>query len=97
MRWSWKIGRLGGVDIFIHATFFLLLAWVGLSHWTQWRTGAAVFEGVAFILVIFGCVLLHELGHATAARRYGISTRDITLYPIGGVARLERMPEDPLE
>ncbi|RIK87681.1 MAG: site-2 protease family protein [Planctomycetota bacterium] len=97
MRWSWRIGRLGGVDIFIHATFFLLLAWVALEHWAAARSGAAVFEGVAFILAIFGCVLLHELGHATAARRYGIPTRDITLYPIGGVARLERMPDDPLE
>lgn len=97
MRWSWRIGRLAGVDIYIHATFLLLLAWVALSYWVTWHTAAAVLEGLAFILAIFGCVVLHELGHATAARRFGIPTRDITLYPIGGVARLQRMPEAPLQ
>ncbi|MCC6491791.1 MAG: site-2 protease family protein [Pirellulales bacterium] len=97
MRWSWKIGRLWGVDVYVHATFFLLLAWVAIEHWSAARSAAAVVEGVAFILAIFGCVLLHELGHAAAARRYGIPTHDITLYPIGGVARLERMPDEPLQ
>jgi Zn-dependent protease len=95
MKWSWKIGTLASIDLRIHVTFLLLLAWVAISHWTAGRSPAAALNGVVFILALFTCVVLHELGHALAARRYGISTRDITLLPIGGVARLERMPEDP--
>jgi Zn-dependent protease/predicted transcriptional regulator len=95
MRWGWKIGRLFGIEIRLHVTFFLLLAWVGLSYWITERNLNAVFFGISFIIAVFGCVVLHELGHALAAKRCGIQTRDITLLPIGGVARLERMPDDP--
>jgi Zn-dependent protease/CBS domain-containing protein len=95
MKWSWKLGRIAGVDLYIHATFLLLVGWVALSHWLQGRSVAAATAGVAFILALFSCVVLHELGHALAAKKFGIKTRDITLLPIGGAARLERMPEDP--
>lgn len=95
MKWSWKLGRAFGIDIFMHATFVLLLAWVALSAYLRDRDAHAMLVGVAFMLAIFGSVLLHELGHALAAKRFGIRTRDITLLPIGGVARLERMPEKP--
>lgn len=95
MKWSWKLGRISGIGVYIHATFLLLVGWVALSHWTRERTAGAAISGVVFILALFACVLAHELGHALAARRYGIATRDITLLPIGGVARLERMPEEP--
>jgi len=95
MKWSWKMGRLFGIDVHVHATFWLLVGWIGLMHWMQERTVAAVMAGTFFILALFVCVLLHELGHSLAARRYGIGTRDITLLPIGGVARLERMPTRP--
>jgi len=95
MKWSWKIGTLAGIELRIHLTFLLLLGWVGATHWMAGRSADAALNGVAFILALFGCVLLHELGHSLAARRYGIPTRDITLLPIGGVARLERMPEKP--
>ncbi len=95
MRWSWKIGRFAGIDVFVHATFFLLIGWVGLSYWLQQGSLAAALSGVLFILTLFLCVVLHEFGHALTARRFGIQTRDITLLPIGGVARLERMPDEP--
>ncbi len=95
MKWSWKIGTLTGIELRIHVTFLLLLGWVGAAHWIAGRSVDAALNGMAFILALFSCVLLHELGHSLAARRYGIPTRDITLLPIGGVARLERMPEKP--
>jgi Zn-dependent protease len=84
---SWKLGRVAGIDVFLHPTFLLLLAYVGL---TQGGIGS-----VFLVSSVFGCVLLHELGHALTARRFGIATEDITLYPIGGVARLRRMPRAP--
>jgi Zn-dependent protease/CBS domain-containing protein len=97
MRWQWKLGTFAGIDVFVHATFLLLIGWIGYSHWLQYGTIAKVVEGILFILVLFLSVVLHEYGHALTARKYGIKTRDITLYPIGGVARLERMPEKPIE
>jgi len=81
---SWKLGRIAGIDVFVHPTFLLILLLPGV-----WEIGLLTMAAV------FGCVLLHEFGHALMARRYGIGTRDITLYPIGGVARLERMPRAP--
>lgn len=97
MRWQWKIGTFAGIDVFVHATFLLLIGWVGYSHWLEHGTIAKAAEGILFILALFLCVVLHEYGHALTARRYGVKTRDITLYPIGGVARLERIPEKPIE
>jgi Zn-dependent protease/CBS domain-containing protein len=94
MAWSFPIGRLFGSEIRVHITFLLLLAWIGVSHYQHGGTAAAV-QGIAFILALFACVVAHEFGHALAARRYGIRTPDITLLPIGGLARLERMPEQP--
>jgi stage IV sporulation protein FB len=96
MRWSFHLIRVAGIDVKVHATFFLLLAWIG---WLHHRAGGlpAAIDGILFVSLIFLCVLLHEFGHALAARRYGIKTPDITLLPIGGVARLERMPDKPSE
>jgi len=84
MRISWKLGRVAGIDLFLHPTFLLILL-PGMTG------GLSAF----FIVALFGCVVLHELGHALMARRFGIETLDITLYPIGGVARLQRMPRAP--
>lgn len=95
MKWSWKIGEFKGIPIHIHTTFFFLLAWVALAQLAGGGGANAIAGGLLFIVMIFACVLLHEFGHALAARRCGIRTRDITLLPIGGLARLERMPEDP--
>ena len=95
MKWSIRIGKLFGIPVYIHLTFLLLLAWVGVLNFRDGHSLHAAVEGVLFIVTIFACVVLHELGHALTARKYGISTRDITLLPIGGVARLDRMPDDP--
>ena len=97
MKWQWKLGNFAGIDVYIHATFLLLIGWVGFSHWIEHQNWARVLNGIFFILALFVCVILHEYGHALTARKYGIKTRDITIYPIGGVARLERMPEKPIE
>jgi stage IV sporulation protein FB len=94
MAWSFPIATVRGTVIRIHVTFFLLLAWIGAMHARQGGLADAL-AGMAFISIVFACVVLHELGHAAAARRYGIATPDITLLPIGGVAQLERIPEEP--
>ena len=97
MKWSLKMGRVLGIDVYIHITFLLLLGFIGVAQWAGGRSVAAALSGVLFFVGLFLCVLLHEFGHALAARRYGIATQDITLLPIGGVARLERMPEKPAQ
>ena len=95
MTWSFPIGRLFGSELRVHATFFLLLLWVGASAWAEGGAGQALFN-LVFVLALFACVVAHEFGHALMARRFGIRTPDITLLPIGGVARLEKMPDNPV-
>jgi len=95
MRWSWPIGRLAGIPLRVHVTFPLLLAWIALLQWRIDGDLASVASLVLLVLLVFAIVVLHELGHALAGRRYGVATRDITLLPIGGVARLERIPKEP--
>ena len=92
MKGKWKIGEPFGIGVFIHWTFAILIFLLLMGG-----TGLGFVEGLLVMTAVFGCVVLHELGHSLAARHYGIGTRDITLYPIGGVASLERMPKDPMQ
>lgn len=92
---SWHLGRYAGIEVRIHWTFLLLPIWVYYSSVAAGSGAAAATVAVAFVLAVFVCVVLHEYGHALTARRFGIETLDITLLPIGGVARLERMPHNP--
>jgi Zn-dependent protease/CBS domain-containing protein len=88
MSWSFRIARIKGIDIRVHATFGLVLAWAAVD-WGNRQGLTGAFYGVAFISLLFLCVTLHELGHSLVALHYGMKVRDITLLPIGGVARLE--------
>jgi Zn-dependent protease/predicted transcriptional regulator len=95
MRWSWTVARVAGINIDIHATFLILLAWIALVDYGQGHSASAAIAGVLLTLAIFASVVLHEFGHALTAARVGVKTKSITLLPIGGVAHLERMPERP--
>lgn len=96
MSWSFPIGVFRGTVVRVHFTFVLFLIWIAASYYTQGGAAAAAW-GVLFIVLIFLCVLLHEFGHVLMARHFGVRTPDITLLPIGGVARLERIPEQPTQ
>ena len=94
VKWSYRVATIAGIQVRIHLTFILLLAFYAWVYYIDGGPQSAIY-GVVLTLLIFLCVLLHEFGHALAARTYGIRTPDITLLPIGGVARLERMPANP--
>jgi Zn-dependent protease/CBS domain-containing protein len=96
MSWSINIGRIAGTEVRIHVTFLLFLGWIFLASWYSGGSQAA-WSGLAFMLLLFTCVLAHEFGHIFTARAFGVATPDVTLLPIGGVARLERIPEKPTE
>src|SRR4051794_26734846 len=95
MAWSWKIGRVAGIPIFVHWTFLILIAFILISQLGSNEGLGPALLSVVFVLALFGCVVLHELGHALTAQRFGVQTTDITLLPIGGLARLQRIPEHP--
>ncbi len=93
MGWSFQIGKLFGIPLRVHLTFLLLLLLIGFSSGDRFGGGGLV--GVLFVLVLFACVVIHELAHSLMARRYAIPTKEILLLPIGGVSMMERMPDDP--
>jgi len=93
MGWSIKLGKIFGIDIKVHFTFLLIVVWGAFNY----GGSAGPWYGVLVTLIIFLIVLLHELGHSVAALAFGIPVKDITLLPIGGVARLEKMPEKPFQ
>ncbi len=96
MRWSLNVGTIAGTAVRIHITLLLLLVWLGTIFYRQGGAEAA-WQGTIFIVLIFLCILLHEFGHVFAARRYGVKTRDVTLWPFGGISSMERMPDKPGE
>jgi len=96
MAWSLTIGKIAGTAIRIHFTFLLFLIWIWASYYRAGGSNEA-WQGVGFVVLLFLCVLLHELGHVFAAKRYGVNTPDITLWPFGGIANLDRIPEKPSE
>ena len=93
--WSLRLGRFFGIDVFVHWTFWIIIAWIFLMQIDQEGGVAKGVQGALFILAIFACVVLHEFGHALTAKRFGVVTRDITLYPIGGVSSFESLPKKP--
>jgi stage IV sporulation protein FB len=94
MRWSYTVARIAGTEVKVHVTFLLLLGWIAYDVWASAGPAQAVVYTLFFV-AFFLCILLHEFGHITMARRFGVRTPDVILLPIGGVARLERIPEDP--
>jgi Zn-dependent protease len=94
MSWSFRIGRIAGIDLKLHVTFALVLA-LGASQWGVPHGARGAAFGVLLVSLLFVCVVLHELGHALMARRFGIATHAIVLLPIGGIAQLARSPEQP--
>ncbi len=97
MKSCWKLGEVAGIGVFVHWSFLLVPAWAAFATLSGGGGLVSALAVILLIVAVFGCVLLHELGHALMARQYGIGTRDITLLPIGGIARLDRMPEQPCQ
>ncbi len=96
VKGSFTIFKVGGIRIQLHVTFLILLAWIGIGLWIG-KGGETALRGLIFVSALFGCVLLHELGHAAAARMFGIRTPRITLLPFGGLAEIERIPKQPFQ
>src|SRR5262249_29000464 len=95
MGWSVTVARVRGIEIKVHASFVLILIWAAYYWGANTNSGGrGIAFGIVATILLFVCVTLHELGHAMVAQRYGIEVRDITLLPIGGVARLD-VPENP--
>jgi Zn-dependent protease/predicted transcriptional regulator len=95
MKGVLKLGRIAGIQILVHWTFLLLIGWIVFREMQRGSDTVTTLITIGFVMALFLCVVLHELGHSLTARRFGIETRKITLLPIGGVASLERIPEDP--
>lgn len=96
-RGSILLFRFRGIPVRLHWTFSLIFLWVGYLGMREGLDARGMAVQFVLVIALFACVVLHEFGHAFAARRYGIRTRDIILYPIGGVARLDRFPDKPVQ
>ncbi|HEV8285048.1 MAG TPA: site-2 protease family protein [Chitinophagaceae bacterium] len=97
MRWSLYIGKVSGIKIFIHWTFLILILWIILVQVFEGHKANEILLNITFIIAVFACIVLHELGHALTAKRFNSKTKDIILLPIGGLARMESLPEKPMQ
>src|SRR5436190_19327583 len=97
MKWSLTLGKIAGTKLILHWTFWILILWIVVSQALKGGSVNDILFSVGSIFSIFACVVLHEFGHALTAKKYGINTRRIILLPIGGIADLERIPENPKE
>lgn len=95
MKWSLHLGTVSGIRLSVHWTFMILVGWIFMVYYEMQQDIFQALRGVVFILALFVCVTLHELGHALAAKRFNIITKSITLLPIGGLAQMEKLPEKP--
>jgi len=95
LRGSAALFTFRGIQVYVHWTFLILLGYITYLGLSGGKTGVAILGELALVLIVFICVLMHEFGHALMAQRFGVQTKDITLLPIGGIANLERMPEEP--
>ena len=95
MKANLYLGSISGIKILVHWTFFFLIVWIVFSELIRGGNSESIFFNTLLVIAVFGCVVLHELGHALVAKRFGINTKKITLLPIGGMASLERIPESP--
>jgi Zn-dependent protease/CBS domain-containing protein len=96
MKWSFTIGRVSGIDIKVHASFGLILV-LGAVQWGVPHGPAGALFGIALMIGLFACVVLHELSHSLVAQAFGGKVREIVLLPIGGVSRMEKAPEKPVQ
>jgi len=94
---AFQIAKVFDIPVKLHWTFGLLILWVGGSSYQAGFSNQQILIQIAFVLALFFCVVLHEYGHALTARKFGVSTRDIILSPIGGIARLDKLPEKPIQ
>lgn len=97
MKWSLNLGKVAGIKLSVHWTFIILIGWIFIMHYQMGHDTQQALMGVVFILALFVCVTLHELGHALTAKRFNIITKSITLLPIGGLAQMEKLPEKPVQ
>src|SRR5215475_12864222 len=96
MSWSLNIGKVAGTVVRVHLTFLLFLTWIFAASYAS-GGAATAWDSLVFMVLLFLCVLLHEFGHIFTARAFNVPTPYVTLLPIGGVAQLERIPEEPWE
>ncbi len=97
MRGSFQIAKFFGIPVQVHWSFGLIFAWIWYEAYMDGRGWQEILQLTLLVIAIFACVVLHEFGHALTAKRFGVSTRDIILSPIGGIARLDRLPEKPIQ